>query len=230
MLRTFWALLVVAVMGQAAGPAPTPSASALSSDPKGWTDLLADTSLKQWTRVGLGAVGQLSPGDITKATPWSLDPASGVLTCHGDQSGHEMFRFSEEAGDFIFHAEWRYTGPPDAKAYNSGIFARASADGSTWHQAQTGPTGGYLFAAIVVDGKPVRINARDKMAENRVKPAGEWNVYEIRATGKTMTLWVNGAVVNEVATEVLRGYIGLEVEGYLVEFRNLKLKPLDPAR
>jgi hypothetical protein len=29
---------------------------------------------------------------------------------------------------------------------------------------------------------------------------------------------------------VPRGFVGLEAEGYLVEFRNLKLKVLDPAR
>ena len=28
----------------------------------------------------------------------------------------------------------------------------------------------------------------------RVKPAGEWNTFEVTARGKTLTLWVNGAV------------------------------------
>ena len=71
------------------------------------------------------------------------------------------------------------------------------------------------------------VNLRQKMSANRVKPAGEWNVYEIRAVGKQIALWVNGAVVNEFADcEVPRGYFGLEAEGYRVEFRNIQLKRL----
>jgi hypothetical protein len=65
------------------------------------------------------------------------------------------------------------------------------------------------------------------MKENRVKPAGEWNHYEIRAQGDKIALSVNGAVVNEVAGIALRkGYIGLEAEGYEVAFRNIKLQVL----
>jgi hypothetical protein len=210
-------------------PAPVVTPSALESDPKGWVDMLADKSLGQWKRVALTA-GLVPAGDTTTPSPWKLSP-EGVLTCEGDKVGHEMFAFAQEAGDFILHAEWRYVGPPEQKAYNSGVFVRTSADGAVWHQAQTGAGGGYLFATTLVDGKPARANMRDKMAENRVKPAGEWNTYEVRASGKTMTLWVNGATVSELPNlEVLRGYIGLEAEGYRIEFRNLKLKRLDAGR
>lgn len=221
------ALWQVPAPAPAPTPAATPTPSALSTDPKGWTDLFAGAALKSWSRVPLNAVGKLPAGDMAQTSPWTFDAARGVLVCAGDKSGHEMFRYAQEVGDFVFHAEWRYAGPPEDKAYNSGVFARASADGSIWHQAQTGTGGGYLFGATVVDGKPGRVNARDKMVENRVKPAGEWNVYEVRAVGKTMTLWVNGAVVSELPNlEVAKGYVGLEAEGYLVEFRNLKLKVL----
>jgi hypothetical protein len=209
------------------GPPPTPTPSALSSDPKGWVDLLADKSLKSWTRVPLasGFGGKLAAGDVAAPSPWKLDASGKVLVCAGDKSGHEMFRYTEETGDFILHAEWRYVGPPDEKAYNSGIFVRASADGAVYLQAQTGTGGGYLFGTYLADGKPARVNGRDKMAENRVKPAGEWNEYEVRGSGKTLTLWVNGAVVSEIPSfDAVRGFIGLEAEGYLVEFRNLKLK------
>jgi hypothetical protein len=222
MMRTLAVLLGLLAAWQA--PAPSTPA-ALTSDPKGWVDLLADRGLRQWTRVPLGAVAQLAPGDAAGPSPWKLAPSGDVLVCEGDKAGHEMYRFAQEVGDFVLHVEWRYAGPPEEKAYNSGVFARASADGAIWHQAQTGTGGGYLFGNTLVDGKPQRVNLRDKMAENRVKPAGEWNAYELRASGKTMTLWVNGAVVSEFATcEVPRGFVGLEAEGYRVEFRNIKLK------
>jgi hypothetical protein len=65
------------------------------------------------------------------------------------------------------------------------------------------------------------------MKENRVKPAGEWNHYELRAQGARLTLAVNGAVVNELPNCGLRrGYIALEAEGFEVTFRNLKLQVL----
>jgi hypothetical protein len=47
------------------------------------------------------------------------------------------------------------------------------------------------------------------------------------ARGKTLTLWVNGAVTcrfPDCARE--KGHVGLEGEGFLIEFRNLKVKQL----
>ena len=42
-----------------------------------------------------------------------------------------------------------------------------------------------------------------------------------------MTLRVNGAVTSVWEhLAVLRGYVGLEAEGWKIEFRNLKVKPL----
>jgi hypothetical protein len=209
-------------------PVQPPTESALVSDPNGWIDLLADTSLKDWTRVALTPAGKLPAGDLSQPSPWKLDPSGPMLVCEGDKVGHEMFRYGTEAGDVVFHVEWRFTKLEGEPAYNSGVFVRTSADGKTWFQAQTGLSGGYLFGAVVGDSGPAqRVNLRAAMSENRVKPAGEWNTYEVRAEGRTMTLWVNGAVVNEWADcPVAKGYVGLEAEGYRVEFRNLKLKRL----
>ena len=42
-----------------------------------------------------------------------------------------------------------------------------------------------------------------------------------------MTLWVNGAVTTQWHDcQVPRGYVGLEAEGYRIEFRTVKVKPL----
>jgi len=50
---------------------------------------------------------------------------------------------------------------------------------------------------------------------------------EITARGGVLTLWVNGAVTCHFdECNVARGYLGLEGEGYRIEFRNLKLKEL----
>jgi hypothetical protein len=49
----------------------------------------------------------------------------------------------------------------------------------------------------------------------------------IAAAGKQITLWVNGAVTSELKEcDVPRGFIGLEAEGYRVEYRNVQVKAM----
>jgi hypothetical protein len=98
-----------------------------------------------------------------------------------------------------------------------------------WHQGQVGAeNSGFLFGSTLVNGQTQRVNTRAQLKENRVKPAGEWNVFEARAEGPKLSLWVNGAINAVVEeTDVKKGYIGLEAEGYRIEFRNLKLKELN---
>ena len=129
--------------------------------------------------------------------------------------------------DFILRADWRFTKLEGEPRYNSGIMVRNDAMGNIWHQAQTGQAGGFLFGMTPVEGKPQRINLRDKMKENRVKPVGEWNTYEITCRGRTISLAVNGETVSEFTEcEVPKGYVGLEAEGFRIEFRNIRVKPL----
>jgi hypothetical protein len=66
-----------------------------------------------------------------------------------------------------------------------------------------------------------------KPAAARVRAAGEWNVYELVARGRSLSLWVNGAFTSEITVDVPRGHFGLEAEGWRIEFRSLKIKPLD---
>ena len=74
---------------------------------------------------------------------------------------------------------------------------------------------------VDLTAKPFNLEAEVK--DQRVKPAGEWNTFELTVKGRSVALWVNGAVANEwKGCGVPRGYIGLEVDGGRVEFRNLK--------
>jgi hypothetical protein len=201
--------------------------SALESDGTGWTNLLADRSLKDWVRTPLAGNPIVRAGSMTDPSPWKLDSTGEILACDGKSVGHELFRYAVELQDLVLHAEYRFVPVEGETRYNSGVYVRTSADGTIWHQAQATLPGGFLFMNTLVKGVAQRINLRESMKENRVKPAGEWNVYEIRAVGPQITLWVNGAVVSEFNdAEVLKGYLGLEAEGYNVEFRNVRLKKL----
>ena len=194
--------------------------SALESDPVGWTDLLADKDLKDWKRVPIPPGGKLNAKN-----PWSLDAKEKVLLCEGAGAGHEMLLYDKEFADGVFHVEWRFKKVEGKSGYNSGVYARNSADGKVWHQAQVGSKNvGYIFGQTLVDGQLKGMRAADKVPQ-RGKEAGEWNTFEITCKGKTMTLWVNGAVTAEwKECEVAKGYVGLEAEGWHIEFKNAKFK------
>jgi Domain of Unknown Function (DUF1080) len=217
---------VVLSLGLAAAftRAADPTPSALEQSPGGWTDLLANagSNLEGWTRVPIPPTGKLS-----EVSQWSLDTKTGTLVCEGN-GGHDWVRWNKELGDCILHVEWRFTPIANGKRYNSGIFIRNSEDGTIWHQAQTGDaSGGFLFGDTPVDGTRKRVNLSKEVTDKRVKPAGEWNTFEVTCKGKDMSLWVNGAVTCEWhGLDVPKGYVGLEAEGFRIEFRNVKVKPL----
>jgi hypothetical protein len=140
-----------------------------------------------------------------------------------------MLLYGKEFGDAIFHLEFRYTRKEGLTGYNSGAYVRNSKDGAIWHQAQFGDAkDGFLFGVTpVADAKPKFFNLKNQVTDGRVKPAGEWNTLEITARGRMLTLWVNGAVTCQFENcGQNQGFLGVEGEGFRVEFRNLKVKDL----
>jgi hypothetical protein len=214
------ALLVAPLIAALAADTP----GALERDPGGWTDLLAQggPNLTGWTR---GSIPSGKP--LSVENQWSLDTRTGYLVCKGD-GGHDWLRWDQEQTDFMYHVEWRFTPFEGKKGYNSGVYVRNSADAAVWIQAQTGDaSGGFLFGDVPVDGKVTRVNLSKDVTDKRVKPAGEWNTFEITCKGKDISLWANGAVTCEWHDcPVTKGYVGLEAEGWRIEFRNVKVKPL----
>lgn len=198
------------------------SPSALEADPEGWVDILPRIELKGWYRVAVPPTGKLG------RQQWHAEPDKKTLVCDGD-GGHDMLLFEKEFGDAIFHCEFRYVAIEGKSGYNSGVYVRNSRDGAIWHQAQIGSaTGGYLFGETPTAGGGLKFfSLHTEVKDGRVKPAGQWNTLEMTARGKTLTLWVNGAVTCEFRDCGLeKGRVGLEGEGFLIEFRNLKVKQL----
>lgn len=226
-MRFWFSVLLFILAAGAQNPAPTFSPaltggltkSEYEKDPSGWTGLIpADGNFKEWTRVGIGTE------KLSIQSQWFVDPETKHIVCSGDQ-GHEWIRYDHELSNFVLHVEWRFF-PGQAK-YNSGVFVRNNADGTVWHQAQVAPDGGYLFGVTPMNGVPKRIDLKQERKENRVRPVGEWNAYEITAIGGKLSLWVNGAVTSVMYNlEVFSGFAGLEAEGAKTEFRNIRLKEL----
>jgi hypothetical protein len=192
--------------------------SAFKADPQGWVSIMPPTDLKGWYRVSV------PPGKELGRAQWHVDADKKLLICDGD-GGHDMLLTEKEYGDAIFHFEYRYTKVEGKKGYNSGAYVRNSKDGAIWHQAQFGDSnGGFLFGVTPTpNGKNKFFILQDQVTSNRVKPAGEWNTIEITARGQMLTLWVNGAVTCRFdGCGVKSGHVGLEGEGYRIEFRNLQ--------
>lgn len=191
---------------------------AQAADP---VDLLPAENLQGWSRIPIPAISGVNP-----KVQWRVDSAAKTLICNGD-GGHEWLRYDKELTDFVLEVDWRFTPKDGETKYNSGIGIRLSKQGEIWYQAQTGLAGAYLFGQNFADGGLKSFNLKPQMKENRVKPAGEWNHFVIRAEGERITLSVNGEVVNELTgVGMRRGYIGLEAEGYEIAFRNMKLQTL----
>jgi hypothetical protein len=219
---SFW--LRFAVFASSALLLPAQEQSALEREPQGWVDVTPGSGLSGWTRLAI------APDRLDPVSQWSVGP-DGVVVCEGNR-GHDWLRYDKPLGDAIFHVEFRYTPVAGNPRYNSGIFVRTLPDYSLWYQLQIGSkAGGHFFGYLNVNGERRRFDYSGLMVDQRVKAAGEWNTVEVTARGPVLTAWVNGAVVNEWKyCPIEKGHIGLEGEGFRIEFRNLKVKTLGPAR
>jgi hypothetical protein len=213
-------------LGGAAIPAePAAGKSALEADPKGWEDLFNGKDLSGWRRVPLAPDVKLNAKD-----PWSVDRENKLLVCDG-VGVKEMLLRDGERSDGILHLEWRFRKVVGKADYNSGAYVRSANDGKVWVQAQIAhldkrPFVGDLFADLPADGQVKRVVIEGD-GTKRVRPPGEWNTYEITCKGKTLSVWLNGAVVTTWPDCPLpKGYVGVQSEFYFIEFRNLKWKAL----
>ena len=71
---------------------------------------------------------------------------------------------------------------------------------------------------------------RSKSIENRCKPRGEWNVYDVVSVDGVVKLSVNGKFVNGISKSTQKkGYLCLESEGAEIHFRNIRILELPPG-
>ncbi|MFZ4261392.1 3-keto-disaccharide hydrolase [Sphingobacterium sp. HJSM2_6] len=153
--------------------------------------------------------------------------------------------------NFIMHVEWRHM----EKGGNSGIFVWCDAiaepasrlpmgmevqmlelDWVNIHakdgvQQPIAYVHGELFGAGGMTASPDNPRGtRSKSVENRCLGVGQWNKYTVVCIDGTVKLAVNGKFVNSIRLASKRkGYLCLEAEGALMEFRNLQIIELEPG-
>jgi hypothetical protein len=68
------------------------------------------------------------------------------------------------------------------------------------------------------------------LTDGSEKPLGEWNTMVVEARDRTITVWVNGDLVNQgINCTADRGKLALQAEGTEVEFRRIEIGPLPSA-
>ncbi len=150
----------------------------------------------------------------------------GVIEIKGDPFGY--MRTKDMYSDYLLHVEWRWP----LEATNSGVFIHAQMPDTIWPkcyecQLQAGNAGDFICANGSDMNERVDKTVRKikKAGASSEKPVGEWNTMEVICKGNTIEVYVNGDLKNKgTGLTISKGYICLQSEGKLVEFRNVWLR------
>lgn len=190
--------------------------------------LFSDAALSGWVRTN------------TPPETWRFE--DGVLYCTGKPIGE--LRTERMYQNFILELEWRHMVPKG----NAGIFVWAddiTSRGVPFHRGievqvlendygntRSHTTHGDIFPIHGATMTPVngRGGSRAFPTENRSNPSPGWNHYRIECRDGAISLAVNGKVVTRGKDCVPRkGYICLESEGGVVQYRNVRIQELPPG-
>ena len=77
----------------------------------------------------------------------------------------------------------------------------------------------------ITEGKARRIT---NLTDGSEKPVGQWNRMVVECVGDAIKVWVNGDLVNHATNcSVTKGAVCLQSEGAPIQYRNIRLTPLE---
>lgn len=137
--------------------------------------------------------------------------------------GQGWLRSDKEYADFIVRLEFRFMKPT---RQDGGVFLRAVKEGSNWPDRKYEVQVENTRRMAMVFGAKHDLNV--ELAQKVLKPAGEWNEYDIKISGSRIEVRLNGELVttSDSADQLKRGYVGLQGEDGLHEYRNIRIKDL----
>ena len=140
---------------------------------------------------------------------------NGVI--HLDRSTGWL-RTEKEYTDFVVEAEWRAL----ETNYNSGFYIRPGLVGNPY------PTNAWqVNLKETALGQLLLGKTETQASKTPPFPLDEWVTFRMEARGKTLTLDVNGVRAWEfTGLDVDRGYIGIQAENKLMDFRNVRVREL----
>jgi Domain of Unknown Function (DUF1080) len=157
----------------------------------------------------------------------------GVLTCKGRPAGYLLTK-KNDFENYELTVQWRW---PE-KGGNNGVLVHVTKPGAlgVWPkclevQLGSGEAGDFwvIGTTLEIENPEGRITDRrhKNLTDGSEKPLGEWNTMEITCRGDEVTVKINGELVNH-ATKLSqsKGAIALQSEGTPIEYRDIKLRPL----
>jgi hypothetical protein len=207
-------------------------------DFRGWTYFLEE---KEYNAGGKGKItdfATIRPGGVIELNP----RMHGALMTERDFLNYDLhveYRWSrpgprDDSGVFLRIRPpfvWDMEHGEQARFYMVQIQPQNTGDlwvlGYSESLLQTHPSRSYkpIGSLELTPGGHIRRHLKMRGAE---RPAGEWNALDITVNGKRAQVRVNGVLVNEATRLVdLPGRIGLESERGQIQFRNIRLRPLD---
>jgi len=162
---------------------------------------------------------------------WSV--TNGVIHCVGKPAGY--LRTKKGYHDYRLTVEWRFV-KVARHADNTGVLVNMQLPDAVWPkcvecQGQNQKQGDFwLQGGATAEGHPDDgrrpIHVAMTAAPNE-KPVGEWNIYQVIASGDTVQIIVNGKSMNRITgCNVSAGFIGFQSEGAEIEVRKVQLEPL----
>lgn len=207
------------------------SAGSISAQQKpaeaGFVSLFDGKTLDGWTLVGKRGEG--------------YGVKDGVLYCADGGGGKLMTE--KEYSDFVLRFEFKM--PPDGS--NNGLGIRAPLEGDAAYQG---------MELQILDEKAALAGKWGKLQDGQyhgsvylvapakrgaMKPAGQWNVQEVTAKGRQITVVLNGQTILDFNLDTVKdpeilkkhpgvlrtsGHIGFLGHNDYIEFRNIRIKEL----
>jgi len=186
--------------------------------------------------------------DNNPDAPPSFIVRNGMLVSLGKPEGHLVTKQSYK--DYRLEVEYRFPGKPG----NCGVLVHASTPRALYKmfpksievQMNSGDAGDFwcIQENIEVPDMEKRRprepgqkwggaegDARRilNLTDGSEKPLGQWNTMVVECRDRSVTVWVNGDLVNNGRNASAdHGKIAIQAEGAEVEFRRVELKPLPP--
>ncbi len=188
-----------------------------------WVKLFGGNDYKGW-------VAQFEQEGAVLADAFTVN--NGVMICDGSPQGY--IRTTNLFRDFELELEWRFD--PGHGGGNTGVLLRVVGEDKVWPksvevQLESGNAGDIW----IIDGYPVTVDPsrtegrRTRRSRDGAElPLGQWNQASIRVADGVLTVSINGTEVNRATglnTDL--GKIALQSEGAHVEFRNIRINPVD---
>ncbi len=212
-----------------------------------WTTTLAAQSRPLFNGTTLAGWHIDVPAiDTTPSLRSPFTVGNGLLMIAAAPEGHLISDSSFR--NYRIEVEYRFPGTPG----NAGLLLHASTPRALYGmfprsievQMQSGNAGDFwcIVEDITVPDMVRRRGPREQwgitegkgrhikhLLDGLERPLGEWNRMVVEARGRTITVWVNGTLVNRGTKATAdRGRIAIQAEGAAVEIRRVELTPLRP--